>query len=129
MSAYSNSLVGQMTSAIIPPAYQGNGSSMQGLSGFDYSLMPVVSTNATLVDLSGPAGSISTSIASAFTILTALAAALSVLFLLVFVLQIKRGLVLTTPMDKHVFYYGKRQENKVMELIKILRAEARIKNI
>lgn len=121
LSDYSNSLVGQMTSAIIPSSYQ-------GLSGFDFSLAPGVQGIVPVVDFSGPAGSISVSVASAFTSLTTIAAALAVLCLVAFVIQIKRVLILKTPVDKHLFYYGQEQEKEVVELIKILRAEAGIKN-
>ena len=121
LSEYTNLLVGQITSATIPPAYQGSG-------GFDYSLMPGMQSISSVADFSGPAGAIGTAIGSAFTDLTILAVALSVLSLLAFFIQIKRVLVLTTLMDKDVFYYGRGQKRNVVELIKILRAESMIKN-
>ncbi len=125
VSSYSNSLVDQMVSEIIPPAYQGGMAQGMDIPGF--SLMPGMAANASLLDLSGPASSMGQAIASVFTGLTALAVALSVLFLLIFALRIKRGLVMASIIDRHVFYYGKRQEKEVIGFIKMVRAEAGMK--
>lgn len=112
INSYTNSLV----SDILPQGYtQSDMASVPGMSQFNP--FPSITTGTLMVDLTSQANALSMSASGILQSLVYFTIALTIIFILIFLLKVKRGIVLKTLIDTQIFYYPKRLEWEAQEFI------------
>ena len=117
INSYTNNLV----SDILPQGYtQSDMANVPGMSQFNP--FPSLTTGSPMLDLSSQANALSLSVSGILRSLVYVTIILTVLFTLIFLLQVKRGIVLKTLVDTQIFYYPKRLEREAQEFINTVSA-------
>jgi hypothetical protein len=120
INSYTNNLV----SDILPQGYtQSDMASVPGMSQFNP--FPSITTGAPILDLSSQANALSSSVSGILHLLVYVTIVSTALFILIFLLQVKRGIVLKTLVDTQTFYYPKRLECEAQDFIKTVSALCR----
>ncbi len=124
ISSEVNSYTNNLVSDILPSGYtQSDMGNVPGMS--QYNPFPSITTDAAMLDLSSPANALSLSVSDILQSQIYITIVFITLFILIFLLQVKRGIVLKTPVDTRVFYYPKRLDREAQEFINTVSALCR----